>query len=228
MCWGDKCKCGLTFSSVHHVEFVDFQCLMSKYGPCNINKNIYKVTVGCLDGFQCIEGQCRDPNSTAATIPSEKPYQFEKLVNDGCTFLENVELLGTTETDESLRKCICKISKIADGPAPAWRLYNYAGASNCSSSQFGPCGELNGLKLDCYGKGIECVNGRCMNPKKLISNKCESCEEAADCAQGLLCSSLTCIPPKSLSEGAYCTVNETCMNGLKCRSEFPASTCQRV
>lgn len=63
---------------------------MSKYGSCNINKG-KKVNVGCLDGFQCIENQCREPNSNTQTITSV-PYQFEISCKDGCRFSEKVKL----------------------------------------------------------------------------------------------------------------------------------------
>lgn len=116
-----------------------------------------------------------------------------------------------------------------DGPSPMWGVYNYAGSSNCSVGQFGPCGERDGLQVGCYGEWIECVKERCMNLKKLISNKCEICELDKYCAAGLICSKSKCIPPKSISEGDDCGHAKACMDGLICigRPFSGYSSCKR-
>lgn len=128
------------------------------------------------------------------------------------------------------RKCICNVRTVAadTGNSNIWRLYNYAGISNCSVGKFGPCGEWNnGLKVDCSGEGIEYINERCMNPMKLISNKCESCELTKDCAQGLICSHRKCIILKSVGKNFPCSQDEDCIEELKCNfTGFTGGLCK--
>lgn len=71
--------------TIHHVKLVNGQYLMSKHGPCN-NNDTSVVEVGCLDGFECIENQCRDPNSKTQEIP------YEMLFNLMCHVTHHVHL----------------------------------------------------------------------------------------------------------------------------------------
>lgn len=88
----------------------------------------------------------------------------------------------------------------------------------------GPCGIENGIKIDCHGVGISCVDGNCLNQNHLISDAGEDCEYTKNCKVGLLCSSGMCIEPFSLPESKICGGKNECQKGLECVSTEPWGT----
>jgi hypothetical protein len=214
----NKCKCQNTIRSDYHLEWKDGKCRMSKFGPCGKKG---ALEVDCLDGFTCVENQCRDPKNTDASAQKTGPFAFDKKCSDGCTFSEDLEL----DCGRSIGKCVCRKQYIADGRGTTWDIRSYDGDHSCSVGKFGPCGEQNGLKIECHGQGISCVDGTCLDPNHPISELGEACESQKNCKSGLLCSGdSTCIAPRTLPAGKTCLTEEECQAGLKCQHRGPWSS----
>lgn len=210
-----KCSCSNTFRSDFHLKWDNNQCLMSKYGPCGEKG---KLIVGCQDGFTCINNQCRDRSDTKAVKLAPFVFQDSNCSN-GCRFGDILDLSCSYASNQ----CECRKEYIADGRDSGWDIRNYDGDNDCSVGKFGPCGIENGIKIDCHGDGISCVDGNCLNPDHLISDAGEDCEYTKNCKDELLCSSGVCIEPFSLPEFKYCRGSNECEKGLQCRSKGPWS-----
>jgi len=69
-----------------------------------------------------------------------------------------------------------------------WSLAWDAELQNCKVTEFGPCGETNGLQIDCY-PGFLCIQSRCRSPRSLGKAPLgSSCLDDVDCVHGLACS----------------------------------------
>jgi len=213
-CWYNvhQCKCQNTIRSDHHLLFKDGKCRMSKFGPCGKKVNS-TLEVDCLDGFKCVENQCRDPGNTDASAAKSGPFIFNKQCSDGCQFSEDLNL----DCDRAGDKCACRKVEIADARGTSWDIRSYDGDRKCSVGKFGPCGKKDGIEIECHGAGISCVDGTCLDPSHPISGVNEACESKKNCKEGLLCSSDNiCIEPKTLDSGKSCVSDEECKEGLKC------------
>lgn len=211
----NKCICLNSISSNFHLKWENNQCLMSKYGPCGGNG---ELVVGCQDGFVCVESQCRDPDKTKAVKVTPFVFQDSNCSN-GCSFGDDLHLT----CDRESHHCQCEKIEIADAPTSGWDIRNYDGDYDCSVGKFGPCGIKNGIKIDCHGGGISCVDGSCLDPNHLISGAGEDCEYTKNCKEGLLCSSKVCIEPFSLPESEHCEGDNECQEGLRCQSSERSS-----
>lgn len=213
-CWYNvnKCKCQNTISSNFNLKWENKQCLMSKYGPCGAKG---ELAVGCQDGFVCVENQCRDPKDTSTRSVKVTPFVFEnsKCSDGHCSFSDDLDLRCDYESD----RCACGKVYIADGRDNFWDIRNYAGNNNCSVGKFGPCGNRNGVQIDCHGDGITCISGTCLDANHMYSDIGEGCESKKNCKEGLLCSlESVCIEPHSLPENKICNNDDECQRGLKC------------
>lgn len=211
-CWYNvnKCKCQNTISSNYNLKWENKQCLMSKYGPCGAKGTL---AVGCQDNFICIDNQCRDPNDTSAKAVKVTPFVFDESKCSDCNFSDDLDLTCNYYTDH----CECRKVYIADGRDTTWDIRNYDGNKNCSVGKFGPCGFKNGIKIDCHGDGITCVNGMCINVNHPISDVGEDCETTNNCKTGLLCSlESVCIEPYSLPANKICATHNQCRRGFLC------------
>lgn len=228
-CWYgvNKCKCYNTMSSNFNLKWENDQCLMSKYGPCGGNGNLY---VGCQDGFVCVDSQCRNPSDTRPEAVRDTPYRFtESNCIGGCSF---GELSLTCDYDRN--QCQCEKVYVADISDSYWDMRNYDGNRNCSVGKFGPCGTKNGITIECHGDGITCVSGTCLDANQLTSDVGEDCATQTNCREGLLCSQEhVCIVPFSLPENKLCDADNECQEGLQCRkypddSPFNSSFCTKM
>lgn len=214
-CWYNvhKCKCQNTISSDYYLKWENQQCLMSKYGPCGTKG---ALAVGCQDKFICVDSQCRDPNDTSAKAVKVTPFVFDesKCSKGDCNFSNDLHLTCNRDANH----CECRKVYIADGRDTTWDIRNYDGNKNCSVGRFGPCGTKNGVKIDCHGDGITCVNGMCINANHPISDVSEVCETNKNCKTGLLCSQdSVCIEPFSLPVNKICSTSNECRKGLICQ-----------
>jgi hypothetical protein len=216
-----------TYQSIYNLEWTGDKCLMSKYGPCGANGT---VKVGCSGGFECIEGRCRDPRDELKTVKGA--YSFPGTGHCNCQFSEDLILM--CDDDGGEEKCVCREVELADARSPLWELRNYDGDKNCSVGHFGPCGEKDGVKIECHGEGMACVDGICTNPAHPRSELGEPCQDNKNCVSGsgLICAySRKCIKPKTLELGAECSVDKECADGLACEQNgdwWEAATCTKT
>lgn len=221
-CWHNvnRCKCENTFRSNFHLKWENKQCLMSKYGPCG--EKGADLVVGCQDGFVCIDNQCRDPSDISGRAVKLTPFIFEEsnCSANYCQFSEDLRLTCSLNNH-----CNCEKVYIADGSDTYWDIRNYDGDNNCSVGKFGPCGDRDGIKIECHGDGITCVSGTCLNASHPISDVGEDCAYNKNCKEGLQCSvDSVCIEPFSLGVGKRCQGTMHCQKELECRRNGPWSS----
>lgn len=217
----EKCSCYNTIRSDFYLKWENDQCLMSKYGPCGSKGDL---TVGCQDGFKCFNNQCVDPTDTKSVGITPFVFEDSNCSNGDCNFADNLYLSCRSNN------CLCRKEYIADSRGTGWDIRNYDGDNVCSVGKFGPCGNKNGIKIDCHGNGISCVDGTCVDPNHLISDLGEDCERTENCKEGLLCESRVCIEKFSVAESQLCRGSDSCQRGLQCRSNGPwsSSFCTKV
>jgi len=172
------------------------------------------LEVDCLDGFKCVEDQCRDPANPDKSAAKSGAFTFDKKCSDGCKFSDDLRL----ECNHAENKCSCRKIYVADARGTSWDIRNYDGDKKCSVGKFGPCGKKDGIEIECHGAGISCVDGTCLDPSHPISEINEACESKKNCKEGLLCSrDRNCIEPKTSAAGSRCGSDDECKEGLKCR-----------
>jgi len=215
-CWYSvkKCKFQNTYQSIYSLQTISNECVMSKYGPCGKKG---EVEVGCSDGFECINGKCLDPKEP--TKIANGPVEFQTGSCKACQFSDDLQL-QCDGFDSGAEKCLCQKVYIADGRGTLWDLRNYDGDKNCSAGQFGPCGEHNGVKIECHGEGISCVDGTCVNPEHPKSVLNGPCQEDKNCDATLICShSRKCIQPNTTPSGESCNTDAECVQGTSCKRD---------
>jgi len=148
-----------------------------------------------------------------------EPYQFPVTSCNDCRFkLGELESTLKCVNQNQQTFCSCEFQPIADSRLEYWEMKGQDGADNCTVSKFGPCGEVNGIKIDCNkGLGLECNKDKyCVDPKSPESDENGFCAFKKHCKANsmLTCNRAThkCIKSKSTPDGKECAENEDCAN----------------
>jgi len=156
---------------------------------------------------------------------STAPYLFPVAACTACHLK-----FGELEIDlKCMNDTFCKCEWEPPGDAHFhWEIKGRDRTNNCTVSKFGPCGELNGIKIGCFG--MNCEKNVCTDGKE--SSDGQVCAVKKHCKKDLTCNKATykCIRPKSTKDGDNCGVNEDCQSGNCVHDDkdfgFSPSTCK--
>jgi len=110
--------------------------------------------------------------------------------------------------------CSCKSKDPPpDSRAKFWEVKGQDGVKNCTVSQFGPCGVVDGTKIECHGN-LKCNDKEkyCFDPEKPVSANDELCGSKKHCKKDLRCNLAIykCIKPQSTPNGKICHEDNDC------------------